>query len=119
MRCIWTSAIGAALIVSVTIPIVTSVSAAASPTVVDGRRLYPTVEQAEGAMRAAAPSPQLRYAGGREGIGVTIGPPQVYVVFWGAQCEKCVFRNPPPGTWYVDVGGFTDFTELRLKVRMR
>ncbi len=54
------------------------------------RRLYPTVD-AVGVRRldsfrgAASTSSQLTYHGGVDGIGVTTGHPQVYVVFWGSQ----------------------------------
>ncbi|MDP9075750.1 MAG: hypothetical protein M3N98_16585 [Actinomycetota bacterium] len=34
---------------------------------------------------AASGGGLLKYGGGTNGIGVTTGPPQVYVIFWGAQ----------------------------------
>ena len=40
--------------------------------------------QNAGAATAASPQP-LTYQGGNLGIGVTTGPPKVYVVFWGSQ----------------------------------
>jgi serine protease len=55
--------------------------------------IYPTVEGAQ-AQRAAATGragaasvvgPQLNFQGGKNGIGVTTGAPQVYLVFWGSQ----------------------------------
>ena len=62
--------------------------AAAASSPIAGPRYYPTVEDAR-ARRAARASqsapPPLAYHGGVDGIGVTIGPPQVYLVFWGSQ----------------------------------
>ena len=59
------------------------------------RRLYPTVEDAQ-ARRAAralqSATPPLTYHGGVNGIGVTTGPPKVYLVFWGSQWGT---QNPP------------------------
>jgi serine protease len=73
-------------------------------TTATSRRLYPTVGDAI-ARRAHSSSrlsqsatftgPQLQYQGGRDGIGVTTGPPQVYVVFWGSQWGSA---NPPGST---------------------
>ncbi|MDQ1392552.1 MAG: hypothetical protein QOF30_1529 [Acidimicrobiaceae bacterium] len=34
---------------------------------------------------AAVASPNLSYGGGNGGVGVTTGPPKVYLVFWGSQ----------------------------------
>ena len=59
------------------------------------RRLYPTVEiaQARRAARAGqSATPPLSYHGGVNGIGVTTGPPKVYLVFWGSQWGT---QNPP------------------------
>jgi serine protease len=99
MRRTWGYAIGVALIVSAgTIPIATSADGAEPPEVAApiGPRLYPSVEQAEArrAERATGQAFQLTYAGGRDGIGVTTGPPQVYVIFWGAQWGAA----SPPGS---------------------
>jgi serine protease len=99
MRRTWGSAIGVALIVSAAaIPIARFADGAGAPEVgaARGPHLYPTVDQAEArrAARAAGRAFQLRYAGGRDGIGVTTGPPQVYVVFWGAQWGTA----SPPGS---------------------
>jgi serine protease len=33
--------------------------------------------------------------------------------------EKCLLKNPFPGTWFVDVAGFTDYTHARLRARIR
>ena len=43
------------------------------------------------------PSKQLSYGGGIDGIGVTTGPEQVYLVFWGSQW----------GTMGTDASGYT------------
>lgn len=51
-------------------------------------RRYPTVEAARAGLfgRDAQPSTTpIRYHGGVDGIGVTIGQPKIYLVFWGAQ----------------------------------
>jgi serine protease len=54
-----------------------------------GRKKYPTVAAAHShraqQQAAAAAEPQLAYGGGVHGIGVTTGPPRVYLVFWGSQ----------------------------------
>jgi hypothetical protein len=53
--------------------------------------VYPTVETARGRPRdphasgAASGSGVLTYGGGVDGIGVTTGHPQVYLIFWGSQ----------------------------------
>lgn len=65
-----------------------------------GPRTYPTVEAVRaarlgpGALAAPAGSEQLHYGGGRNGIGVTTGSPQVYLVFWGSQWGV----ETPPGS---------------------
>ncbi len=83
------------------------------------RRKYPTVEEVE-SRRAGEPvpassivggaataglvtGPQLVYQGAIDGIGVTTGHPQVYVVFWGSQWGTATppgstsFSNDPAG----------------------
>ena len=63
------------------------------------RRLYPTVEiaQARRAARAGqSATPPLSYHGGVNGIGVTTGPPKVYLVFWGSQWGT----QDPPGSFH-------------------
>jgi hypothetical protein len=45
--------------------------------------ILPTLEAFGG--QTAAPSANLQYGGGTNGIGVTTGPPKVYVVYWGSQ----------------------------------
>jgi serine protease len=63
-------------------------SAAAAPSPAPLRRLYPTVEQArvrrEQRANQSAPPP-LKYHGGVNGIGITVGQPKIYLVFWGSQ----------------------------------
>ena len=49
---------------------------------------YPTVAGVAArrvARAAAAATTNLAYGGGVDGIGVTTGPPKVYLVFWGSQ----------------------------------
>ena len=71
------------------------------------RRVYPTVDAAQarrvaqGSAGSVSPfasggsQPQLTYHGGVHGIGVTTGPPKVYLVFWGSQWGSA---NPPGST---------------------
>ena len=60
----------------------------AAVTGVGHKVLYPTVEAAQARRVGAAPeavAAPLAYGGGINGIGVTTGPPKVYLVFWGSQ----------------------------------
>ena len=75
------------------------------------RILYPTVETVRArpernvAARAATTSTSLlTYRGGNHGIGVTTGPPRVYLVFWGSQwgiqtgtAPNATFSGDPSG----------------------
>src|SRR3954470_3332157 len=56
------------------------------------RVVYPTVELVRGrpernarAGFAKTSTSPITYRGGNHGIGVTPGPPRVYLVFWGSQ----------------------------------
>src|SRR5436305_6029900 len=52
-----------------------------------GKVVFPTRSNAPSAKYAGAASGtgQLRYGGAVDGIGVTTGPPKVYLVFYGSQ----------------------------------
>ena len=71
---------------------------------------YPTVAGAHAkrlrhaAAGAAATGGNLAYGGAMDGIGVTTGPPKVYLVFWGSQWGTATttaglttFSNDPKG----------------------
>jgi serine protease len=57
--------------------------------VVHAPKRYPTVQGKAASRGAAGAQAQaaslLQYNGGNDGIGVTSGPPKVYLVFWGSQ----------------------------------
>ena len=61
---------------------------------------YPTVAGAHAkrlrhaAAGAAATGGNLAYGGAMDGIGVTTGPPKVYLVFWGSQWGTASGTNP-------------------------
>jgi serine protease len=85
------AAIAAGVIAALLIP---AVGAGAAPGHAKGhaygRVFYPTVQSArarraqqEAAGQASANN--LNYGGGVDGIGVTTGPPKIYLVFWGSQ----------------------------------
>jgi hypothetical protein len=67
-----------------------------------GKVVFPTRSNAPQAKYAGAASGsgQLRYGGGVDGIGVTTGPPKVYLVFYGSQW----------GTSGTDANGNTTFS---------
>jgi serine protease len=85
---------------------VRTIAPAVAHAVTPHRHLYSTVGDAV-ARRARSSSrfnsastfvgPNLTYQGGTDGIGVTTGPPQVYVVFWGSQWGTA---NPPGSTTF-------------------
>jgi serine protease len=91
----------AAAIVLILLPCTAPRYVSAAETVgISGPRLYPTVDQASvrrlgssGSRATSAPLP-LVYHGGLDGIGVTIGAPAVYLVFWGSQWGA----ETPPGS---------------------
>jgi serine protease len=67
------------------------------------RHLYPTVAEARHEHKApnefaggefSSSGPPLTYQGGNEGIGVTIGQPRVYLVFWGSQWGASLENDP-------------------------
>src|SRR3954454_638018 len=76
---------------------VSSVSVPSASTASFTPKIYPTLPDTVRTRAATAPSsrtaaaapsssgPPLTFSGGRQGIGVTTGPPKVYVVFWGSQ----------------------------------
>ena len=71
-------------------PLMAPASAAEQPTRNGhghGKVIFPTRSQAKKAGNAGAASGtgQLSYGGGNHGIGVTTGPPKVYLVFYGSQ----------------------------------
>ncbi len=61
--------------------------AEAAPSAPAGYRhgAVPTVAAAAAKAKVATSGNNLLYGGGTSGVGVTTGPPQVYLVFWGSQ----------------------------------
>jgi serine protease len=80
-----------ALISVIAVPVGVSAGASTPSVSVAGIRSYPTVSSVRsssgtGIEPAAAGTPApLQYNGGTDGVGVTTGTPQVYLVFWGSQ----------------------------------
>jgi serine protease len=77
-------------IASLTLPgVATAGETASTPGHAHGKKIYPTTangkDNGRHAAGAASGSGKLTYGGAVDGIGVTTGPPKVYLVFFGTQ----------------------------------
>jgi serine protease len=77
--------------------------------------VVPPKGKQEAGAAAQASSNNLRYGGGISGVGVTTGPPKVYLVFWGSQWGTQGSNSAGNVTLSGDTKGMAPYVESFLK----